>query len=310
MPGLRVKNGKCWQEFPITEKSFIIGRAADCDHVIDSGFISRHHCKITLESEGHFLVDLGSSLGTCVNGREVKRVSLQFGDRIRLADRWDAIFVGEAELAFTETLASVAADGLVHYRRLVALDGDWADKVFDVAGSLLRIGRHDENDICLPVETVSSFHAQLVCEGTDWVISDLGSSNGTFVNQARVQRKLLKNGDQVRIDRFSFRFDDLPVAQGRTGTRIRHGSGQVPARPGPELPLAHLPQREAPTFNEGQSARGTTRIWWLVVLLLLIALGLGLICYLLWAEGFLSLAALPENTELILEETSGRLPPL
>ena len=46
---------------------------------------------------------------------------------------------------------------------------------------------------------VSGNHGKIVKSGADWVIEDSGSTNGTYVNGARIQRQVLKNRDRVRI---------------------------------------------------------------------------------------------------------------
>ena len=63
----------------------------------------------------------------------------------------------------------------------------------------LRIGRDSQNDICFRLPYVSSFHARL--EGMDGrlYLTDLGSVNGTFVNNRRIQQKEILPGDSVYI---------------------------------------------------------------------------------------------------------------
>ena len=51
---------------------------------------------------------------------------------------------------------------------------------------------------------VSGSHGNIVKSGADWVIEDSGSTNGTYVNGARIQRQVLKKGDRVRIATLDF----------------------------------------------------------------------------------------------------------
>ena len=51
---------------------------------------------------------------------------------------------------------------------------------------------------------VSGNHGKIVKSGSDWVIEDSGSTNGTYVNGARIQRQALKKGDRVRIATLDF----------------------------------------------------------------------------------------------------------
>jgi pSer/pThr/pTyr-binding forkhead associated (FHA) protein len=61
------------------------------------------------------------------------------------------------------------------------------------------IGRSRHCDLVLGEPTVSRLHAELREEGGGWVIADLGSTNGTWVNGWRVQRAELRAGDEVSL---------------------------------------------------------------------------------------------------------------
>jgi len=73
------------------------------------------------------------------------------------------------------------------------------EQVFPLESRVMRIGRHDDNDIMLAGPTVSARHATVRCETVGVVIEDEGSLNGTFVNGRRVEQQLLEDGDQVQI---------------------------------------------------------------------------------------------------------------
>jgi hypothetical protein len=66
----------------------VIGRATDCDIVLDDALVSRHHARITVRTEGVFVEDLLSANGVYVNGMRVQRMQgLYDGDRILVATR-------------------------------------------------------------------------------------------------------------------------------------------------------------------------------------------------------------------------------
>ena len=72
-----------------------------------------------------------------------------------------------------------------------------------------RIGRHPESDIFLDDVTVSRRHAEVRRVG-DWLRgSDAGSLNGTYVNQTRVERRALSDGDELQVGKFKLVYISL-----------------------------------------------------------------------------------------------------
>ncbi len=71
----------------------------------------------------------------------------------------------------------------------------------------MTIGRNPSNDIVIPEQTVSSKHATITVEKGNFFIQDLGSTNGTFVNGSRVQGKILKSGDLIKLGAAQCRFE-------------------------------------------------------------------------------------------------------
>ncbi len=63
------------------------------------------------------------------------------------------------------------------------------------------IGRTPENDLMLGDPNISTRHCELLAEAGFLVVRDLGSANGTFVNERRVSEARLKNADVVRVGR-------------------------------------------------------------------------------------------------------------
>jgi hypothetical protein len=66
------------------------------------------------------------------------------------------------------------------------------------------VGRHPESDIFLNDVTVSRHHCRFVCSGDSLSVEDSGSTNGTYVNDERVDSAELKAGDEVLVGRFHF----------------------------------------------------------------------------------------------------------
>ncbi|MDM4015692.1 GGDEF domain-containing protein [Roseiconus lacunae] len=68
------------------------------------------------------------------------------------------------------------------------------------------IGRDADADLLLPDQSVSRSHAELRWTENGYEIRDLGSTNGTLVNESSVRSAMLRSGDTVRIGSFIFRF--------------------------------------------------------------------------------------------------------
>jgi len=81
------------------------------------------------------------------------------------------------------------------------------DLSFDI-GDSISFGRDSRNTIHLEGDSVSRFHAEIRKRSGTYMLVDLGSSNGTFVNGKRVEREVLEDGDSISIGAFSFFFDD------------------------------------------------------------------------------------------------------
>ncbi len=67
-------------------------------------------------------------------------------------------------------------------------------------------GRHPDSDIFLDDVTVSRQHAVFTREEAGYVVKDVGSLNGTYVNRRSVDAVLLRNGDTVQIGKYRFVF--------------------------------------------------------------------------------------------------------
>lgn len=78
--------------------------------------------------------------------------------------------------------------------------------VIQLVRTLMRVGRHPDCEIVIPTPGTSRNHAEFQCVNGAWVVSDLNSGNGTFVNGVRVRTHQLASGDEVRVDQTKFWF--------------------------------------------------------------------------------------------------------
>jgi len=166
---------------------YLVGRDPAADIVIDDGRVSWQHAVLRLEDGRWVLADNGSTNGSYAEGRRADRIEIDGECLVRLGD---------------------PADGPV---LSCALSG--------TAGTL-RIGRSPDNDIVVSDLSVSSHHAVLHTMAGGYRIVDLGSHNGTFVNEQRVTVAQLAEGDTVGLGDSTFRLADRELRElARPGRR-------------------------------------------------------------------------------------------
>ncbi len=84
---------------------------------------------------------------------------------------------------------------------------DRPDQFVRLRGGSLTVGRGSRNTLVVSDPQVSTQHAIIRRHGkNDYVLYDLDSTNGTFVNDQKVKRKLLHHGDQIRVGKTRLRF--------------------------------------------------------------------------------------------------------
>lgn len=93
--------------------------------------------------------------------------------------------------------------------RLTLLSGAVAGHVIDLAlRSSVTVGRGEQADVTIDDASLSRVHARFQSTPAGVVVMDLDSRNGTFVNEERVERRLLVDGDQVRLAMVDGHFTD------------------------------------------------------------------------------------------------------
>lgn len=89
---------------------------------------------------------------------------------------------------------------------LVVLRGPNTGARFLLDDDVVTSGRHPESDIFLDDVTVSRRHARFSREGGVFVVRDVGSLNGTYVNRKRIDEARLATGDEVQIGKYRLVF--------------------------------------------------------------------------------------------------------
>ncbi len=88
---------------------------------------------------------------------------------------------------------------------IVSLDDNMI-KVVPLNKDRMTLGRRPYNDIVVDNLAVSGEHAALQVIGHEYFIEDLNSTNGTFINEQKIKRQILKNGDTIEIGKYAIKY--------------------------------------------------------------------------------------------------------
>jgi hypothetical protein len=89
---------------------------------------------------------------------------------------------------------------------LVVKRGPNAGSRFLLDADVTTAGRHPESDIFLDDVTVSRRHAEFVRDGAGFLVRDVGSLNGTYLNRERIDAAQLASGDEVQVGKYRLVF--------------------------------------------------------------------------------------------------------
>lgn len=194
-----------------------VGRGPSSDVCIKDPSLSRAHVRLERQRDGYRVRDLGSANGTRKNGEPVSTpVVARHGDRLELGN-----------ITITLEDDGGAPDVAVARRRktpvLVVTADDGQRSSFALVGDAVVIGRSDDADVSLPSTKISRSHAKLQRAGGFFILADLGSQNGTWARNRRLDRPLrLAPGDVFFIEPYTLELDERDVelvgeaATGRT----------------------------------------------------------------------------------------------
>ncbi|MDP4014493.1 MAG: FHA domain-containing protein [Candidatus Nanopelagicales bacterium] len=148
-------------------------------------------CHRVIEPGSRFCSSCGAELDR--SGETVASSSTQFGDPVPVID--------------PEVLTGIApGDGV-----LVVIRGADEGARFPLNQSEVSVGRAADASVFLDDVTVSRRHAEITRTEDGWMLSDVASLNGSYVNRTRTESALLRSGDEVQIGKYRFVFYQAPA---------------------------------------------------------------------------------------------------
>ena len=92
--------------------------------------------------------------------------------------------------------------------KLVILNQGMTGRTFELNVERNTVGRVEDNTFQIADSSVSSHHAEILLRGSDIVIKDLNSTNGTFLNNEKITEVVLKPGQTLRLGQVELKIDD------------------------------------------------------------------------------------------------------
>ncbi len=124
---------------------------------------------------------------------------------------------GMRDTSVTHTSSSELLAGTATVRDrplLLRMDGTEAGQVHPLKQDSLQIGRHPTTDITVVDAGVSRVHARVFTVDNEYHVEDLGSRNGTFIDDQRIEQSRIADGQSLRIGpRVTYRFAILDKEQ-------------------------------------------------------------------------------------------------
>lgn len=169
-----------------------LGRADNNDIIIPAPQVAGHHAHLDPDGAGgYFITDTGSLFGTYINNRNNALIP---HTQHPLSEQ-DVLFLGSYRFPLSRVSDFVRTQG---ESQAIQIPED---------KERITIGRNKSNDIQLDEPQVSRNHAVLVKTDKGWVIEDIGSANGTFVNGVRITKRLITKRDSIGFGSFAVRLD-------------------------------------------------------------------------------------------------------
>ena len=295
------------REYSMGSEPLVFGRDAASDVVVTSGDVSRKHAEIQMGAEGYVLVDFSVN-GTFVNGKRVGRSHvLARADVLRIGTDEFRFYADAAPPAPPLAPRPIPSEGPLHtptgatarlsdtmhgvplsvprdpiptppsgpalppIASLLVRSGEMRGRRLPITLAVVNVGRADYNDIVIADPSVSTTHAKLQRRDDVWVLTDLGSTNGTFVEGEPVTGETaLTPGTTLRFGDVAALFEPHDEPQPIGHRAEPPAAEQVPARAADSPPAGPRPVTRRPIRAAAPKPSGPPL--WLISLIVVAAI--------------------------------------
>ena len=160
--------------------------------------------------------------------------------------------------------------------RLVAQSPEFAGQTFELKDAEVTVGRLPDNGIQREHASVSGHHGVFRLDGQDYVVRDLGSTNGSRVNGEKITEQKLRRNDHVRLGNIELLYDSEHAPPGQPmpalSDRVNLAECSTHGRPADFTNASPV----------GKKIRGKQAKGWTLAISLLSVLAVGAIAYFIW----------------------------
>jgi len=174
--------------------------------------------------------------------------------------------------------------------KLVVLTQSMAGRSCDLTAERTTVGRVEDNTFQIAEPSVSSRHCEILLQGSDILIKDLGSTNGTFINGEKITEGVLKPGQTLKLGNVELKLDVPGAPASAPGTTPAASSAAPAPAASPKkepvkAPVGGISTSQLETGGRGpnfdtstaftKKKKGSALIFWVsmgVVLLIIIVL--------------------------------------
>ncbi|MFW6198452.1 MAG: FHA domain-containing protein, partial [Acidobacteriota bacterium] len=277
------KESRVGEEFRIADGVATIGRAPENAVVLHDGSVSRRHARITRVQDGYHVEDLGSANGIWSGGRRVREATVAAGERLQVGstvieclgadeepvpegrplaqDRTAMFDRGAFASLEDEETADRPATGLV-LRFTRSADESLAGQDRELQEDSAVLGRAQGCDVVIRDGGVSGRHVRLERADGEVLVTDLGSTNGTWIDGERLDEpRQVPEGVAIRLGPTTVLEVRLPAAEAPEESEAAPADATVIGLEGMEVPAEgtvvvpapeQLVDRTRPLEEEGE----------------------------------------------------------